>query len=398
MTARSNALAAAGPAHELFYRALSGRRAAIEVADRVDHGTADPYPDTHDTVRLPGCAHGRAGPDPRAWYRVALAHRALHYAAGTFAFRIDAADGRMAVLRARRGEGRSDLEIFLGSFADRRLALQVFQLLEDMRIDAALPRHYPGLAADLRRDGPPEPLPHEHNDPARDLRTPEHGREPGPLAPAGPRTFVYPEWDCYRGAYRPRWCRVIEQTMPVGDSRNVHALQHRDSWLVRRLRRVMAQAAPEALSVERRVRDGDDIDYEAAAEVLADLRAGRPPGDAVYRRLRRQARDVVVGLLVDASSSTAERVEGATPLMAPALPAAPDGGTRRPRPPRILDLEVLSALICMTTLDSVGDASAAWLFSGTGRERVTLPVLPALPSATQRTRVAGPGGVQHLPR
>lgn len=530
------------PAYELYHRALGGRHVVIEA---VEPTTANPLPDTGLTVRLPARIGPDAGVDARAWYRVALAHRALHDVAGTFRFSLDHADERLRVLRARRGEGRSDLEIFLGSFADRGLGLRVFELLEDLRVDAVMRRRYGGLAGDLRRlaraaagnrpeigalsprtalleaivrmsifqaphampaafvrlveavveplarptasvesvaavtvrvygllarlpnlgriadldpadmpveatddggppwparwpgearvalegdealdvslprigyrdelearirgnsvpppnqqalyrlralpteqpapvdpavtsrpterpPGPPEPLPHEHTEVVRDL----HVAEPGPLAPTSPDTFVYPEWDCYRGAYRERWCRVVEHRMPVADARRTHDLQRDYAHLLYRLRRIMQDVAPDAFSVERRTRDGDDVDHDAALEAVVDQRAGIPPGENVYLRLRRRERDICVGLLVDVSSSTAERVDGAAPVRRRSV-----AGEHRLRPPRILDLELLGALLCMTAVDAMGDVSAAWFFSGTGREHVTMSVLKGL--------------------
>lgn len=564
------------PAYELYYQALSGRPAAIEVTP-ADSPRA--FPDTPTTLRLPARPVVDAKLRPREWYRVALAHRALHQEAGTFAFRLACADARIAAALGGHGHGpgggtghhglpggqrdgdtggRGDLEVFLGSFADRRLALQVFGTLEDLRIDALLGRRYPGLAADLAaicaaeraarpdfaamapraaaleflirrslahgdperhapgsgapghrpprvpapiaepaaallavaglagrpdatvedaasaavhayavlsrlpnlgrlgdapliqvgRDGaaplpwprkwpedsrvtiegdavldvpvapvtfrdeltgriwaapapaapneqsvyiwhpepagdagsaaavasvkaagPPEPLPHEHHDVTRDLRRPEDG----PLSRTGPHTFLYPEWDDRRGTYLPRWCRVIERPFAHTDDRAVHQLQRRHQFLLTRLRRLMGSALPAGLEPERRTTDGDDIDFDAAVEAFTDLRAGHAPGDALYQRLRRRKRDVAVGILVDASSSTGERVEGAPPLD-PESAAMP--GYRRW--PRVLDIEVVATMLCLTAVDAVGDACAAWAFSGTGRESVDMPVLKAL--------------------
>jgi nitric oxide reductase NorD protein len=567
------------PAHELYYQALSGQAAAIEMTAA---GGPRAFPDTATTLRLPACPVPGARLGRRAWYRVALAHRALHQEAGTFGFRLARADMRIAAAlggqggerdgdggpggraarQARNAGGRSDLEVFLGSFADRRLALQVFETLEDLRIDTLLRRRYPGLAADLAaisaaeraarpdlatmapraaaleflirrslahddpghhasvpgapgsapghepprapapiaepaatllavagmasrpdatvedvasaavhayaalshlpnlgrlgdapqmrvsrddaaplpwprkwpeearviiegdavldvpaspvsfRDelagriwaapapaapneqsvyiwhpapagaagpaapaapvtmaGPPEPLPHEHHDVTRDLRR----REDGPLSRTGPHTFLYPEWDDRRGTYLPRWCRVIERPFTRSDDQAVHQLQRRHQFLLTRLRRLMQNALPAGLEPERRTTDGDDIDFDAAVEALQDLRAGRTPGDALYQRLRRRKRDVAVGILVDASSSTGERVEGAPPLD-PESAATP--GYRRW--PRVLDVEIVATMLCLTAIDAVGDASAAWAFSGTGRESVDMPVLKAL--------------------
>jgi nitric oxide reductase activation protein len=223
--------------------------------------------------------------------------------------------------------------------------------------------------APVRVSGPPEPLPHEHHDVTRDLRRPEDG----PLSRTGPHTFLYPEWDERRGAYRPRWCRVAERPFAAPDDRAVHQLQRRHQFLLMRLRHLMQTAVPAGLEPERRTTDGDDIDFDAAVEAFSDLRAGRAPGDALYQRLRRRRRDVAVGILVDASSSTGERVEGAPPLDAES--AARTGYRRWPR---VLDVEVAATMLCLTAVDAVGDASAAWAFSGTGRECVDMPVLKAL--------------------
>jgi hypothetical protein len=559
--------------YELYYQALSGRPAAIELTAA---GGPRAFPDTATTLRLPACPVPGANLRRRAWYRVALAHRALHQEAGTFGFRLARADARIAAALGGQGgepddgpggraahpgrnaDGRGDLEVFLGSFADRRLALQVFETLEDLRIDALLMRRYPGLAADLAaisaaeraarpdpaamapraaalefllrrslahadperhapgpsapghgpprvpapiaepaatllavaglagrpdatvedvasatvhayavlsrlpnlgqlgnvpqvrvsRDGtaplpwprqwpeearvtiegdavldvlvapvsfrdelagriwaapapaapdeqsvyiwhpepagdadsavavapakaagPPEPLPHEHHDVMRDLRR----REDGPLSRTGPHTFLYPEWDDRRGTYLPRWCRVIERPFSRSDDHAVHQLQRRHQFLLTRLRRLMQDAVPAGLEPERRTTDGDDIDFDAAVEAFTDLRAGRAPGDALYQRLRRRKRDVAVGILVDASSSTGERVEGAPPLDPE---SAATSGYRRW--PRVLDVEIVATMLCLTAVDAVGDASAAWAFSGTGRESVDMPVLKAL--------------------
>ena len=569
------------PAYELYYQALSGRPAAIEVTP------ADgprPFPDTATTLRLPARPRLGAIMRPREWYRAALAHRALHQEAGTFGFRLARADARIRLPLTDRtgmpgdtgtaagagnagtagsprhadspgdagdadgraagtGEGHSDLEVFLGAFADRALALQVFETLEDLRIDAILARLYAGLAgtvgamlaaeraarpdlgamapraaaleilvrrslgdrparvpapvaaaaatllsiadmvsgedatvedaaaaavhayavltqlpnlgrlgsaaqvlvsrddaseppwprrwpeetsvaiegdavldvsaarvsfrdelagriwaapapaapneqsvyiwhpepagdagsavavAPVKAAGPPEPLPHEHHDVTRDLRR----REDGPLSRTGPHTFLYPEWDDQRGTYLPRWCRVVERPFALTDDRAVHQLQRRHQFLLTRLRRLMQNALPAGLEPERRTTDGDDIDFDAAVEALTDLRAGHAPGDTLYQRLRRRKRDVAVGILLDASSSTGERAEGAPPLDPES--AAVTGYRRWPR---VLDIEVVATMLCLTAVDAVGDACAAWAFSGTGRESVDMPVLMAL--------------------
>src|SRR3546814_17267751 len=50
--------------------------------------------------------------------------------------------------------------------------------------------------------------------------------------------------------------------------------------------------------------DGDDIDLEACTEALADMRAGLPMPQALYKQQRPQRRDMAITLLIDISGST----------------------------------------------------------------------------------------------
>ena len=531
--------------HELLYQALCGRSTTVE-------GYAEGavvFPDTPTTTRLP-LISGAGG---AAWLRMAIAHRALHHEAGSFRFASRRFEERTGVQIGRRDQG-SDLGDFLAAFAQRRLAVQIFTLIEDMRVDATLtfrlgglaaeypalvagelnlrpaigdlppraamleilarvslfrppsivpadlaeaarsmaatvasvvapgatvedsaaaavkvyglvsalpnlgpaggggslevshlgdapsplpwpaewpetarvslegddtllvqdvpirfrgsiegflwaapaaagPNHQavfhwagsgdeptPDLAAGAVRSakqfpGPPEPLPHEHHDVSRPLYT----AEGGPLRPRGPKSYVYAEWDCERTAYRRQWCRVSEEQLGSADPGAIRAVQHRYAHLLGRLRRRMLVATPGAFVTQRRSRSGDEVDYDAALEAMIDRRSGTATSDAIYETLHRERRDVAVGILVDVSSSTAERVPGAEPLWStPTLDPKPGPAGR---PPRILDLEILSSLLCMAALDSVGDRFAAWTFSGTGRERVVVSVLKGFDEA-----------------
>ena len=85
------------------------------------------------------------------WYKVALTHRAAHYAAGTFdfAFAREAAFFerlRPSAAALARSEQTSDLELFFQLFALRELAIDVFTVLEALRVDEWAKRRYPGLA------------------------------------------------------------------------------------------------------------------------------------------------------------------------------------------------------------------------------------------------------------
>ena len=213
--------------------------------------------------------------------------------------------------------------------------------------------------------GPPEPLPHDHHDMSRHL----HHHEEGELRPQGSNTFVYPEWDVYLNRYRNNWCRVVQNQPRASTAIERSSLQIRYANELRRLRRIMDISPSQAFIVERRTSSGSDIDYDAAVEAMIDLRVGGAIHDSVYQDLRKKRRDISVLLLLDISASTAERVEDAEPIE---LSLSPGVAEHKLRPPRILDIEVVSSLLCASALSTVGDAFSIWAFSGTGREQVVL--------------------------
>ena len=533
------------PTLTLFYEALAGIPVAL-----VPRSNEHDRRDTRTTIRLPDHLHDVAAP-ARAWYRIAVAHRAIHEQAGTYAFSFE----RPGALFARRHRParaalallprEADLDLFFRLFALRPLAVEVFTLLEDVRIEAVLSRTLPGLRRDLeqvwaaervvrpalaglaprvallevltrlslgersalrlpaslvetarvlatlvatlegaaatvedtaeatlrayagvvrlpalaadaslteldprvppptlpewpmtwpeaarprlegddildaaaapvgyrdllgwRHAGHPAPSPLDQEALYRILPgaaegepTPmaavvraDQGEEPaavllGPLPhaphdlpPDGPvlaagtlgRTgtaeWLYPEWDHVRGERRDRWCRVREERLPAGPSTRFFRETVRTyAALVPELRRGLERLAPRALRRVRRLRDGDEIDLDAAIEAFADLRAGVTPGDRVYTALERDRRDVATLFLFDVSSSTAERV-----------------GTVADQPPsgrayhRIIDVEREAIALLMAALESVGDAFGVYAFSGTGRADVRLYVLKEL--------------------
>ena len=132
----------------LYYRALAGR--ACELVPYDDDVDLWQHPDTATTVRLPARAPLLPAFGPRrsaVWYRVALAHRAMHQACGTFELDLDR--GEPLFVRRRPSPNRRGvphLEQFLRCFSRTALAVEVLAVLEDLRIDTAAMRRFPGLA------------------------------------------------------------------------------------------------------------------------------------------------------------------------------------------------------------------------------------------------------------
>jgi nitric oxide reductase NorD protein len=146
---RGQTLEGVAPVLGLYYRALSGRNAAI--LPYRDQHDPEQFPDTHTTIRLPArVARFHSEESNFDWYKVALTHRAGHYEGGTFAFAFEREARHFARLRPllvelERHEHESDLESFFRLFAQRELAVEIFTQLEALRIDEWVKRRYAGL-------------------------------------------------------------------------------------------------------------------------------------------------------------------------------------------------------------------------------------------------------------
>ena len=127
---------------------MAGR--ACELVPYDDDADVWQHPDTATTVRLPAKAPlpPAFGPDrSAAWYRVALAHRAMHQACGTFELDLDRDEPLFVRHRpSANRRGVPHLEQFLRCFSRTALAVEVLAVLEDLRIDTVAMRRFPGLA------------------------------------------------------------------------------------------------------------------------------------------------------------------------------------------------------------------------------------------------------------
>jgi hypothetical protein len=138
----------------VYFRALSRRTCELVPYD--DDGDLWQHPDTATTVRLPSRAPvPRDGAlDAAGWYQVAMTHRALHHALGTFDLDLDRPEPLFARFRPVAPAGApavSPLERFAGLFGRTALAVEVFAVLEDLRVDAVARRLFAGLAGTYDR-------------------------------------------------------------------------------------------------------------------------------------------------------------------------------------------------------------------------------------------------------
>jgi nitric oxide reductase NorD protein len=97
--------------------------------------------------------------------------------------------------------------------------------------------------------------------------------------------------------------------------------------------------------IQRRQKDGDDIDLDAVIEAFADVRAGISPTEGLFTRQDRSERNIAVLFLIDMSGSTKGWVNEA---------------------------EKESLVLMAEALEALGDRYAVYGFSGMTRNRCDL--------------------------
>ncbi|MDI4635864.1 hypothetical protein J7U46_22555 [Pelomonas sp. V22] len=169
----------------------------------------------------------------------------------------------------------------------------------------------------------------------------------------GSEHIRYPEWDHRVQAYNETG--AIVRLLPAADGPQ----QWVDSTLVehrsmldairRRFEMLRGQRTP-----LRRQLDGDDLDLEACIDARADLQAGHPMAQALYRSQKRTRRDMAILLLTDISGST-------------------DGWVSSGR--RVIDVEREALLLVCIALGAMGEPYAVQAFSGHGPRSVSVRTL-----------------------
>jgi len=118
--------------------------------------------------------------------------------------------------------------------------------------------------------------------------------------PAPATGITYPEWDCFKGVYRPDWCAVAEFDPAETDTTSENTAP--GSSLERPLARVDIE-----LQRHRRQADGDTLDLSSLVDYEADRWHGDNPEPNIYESSRLTKRDLSVLILLDCSGSTAEQ-------------------------------------------------------------------------------------------
>lgn len=223
---------------------------------------------------------------------------------------------------------------------------------------------------------PPEPLDLQMQGPAEQLEStsaqPEDLASDAPAMETELGRYTYPEWDQRLSSIRADWCTVIEK-LPTWQRRA--AMASRDKADATHVR-LVPLLRPRRLSRTRRLRrqwEGDDIDLNAAIEVMVDQRMDLSPDPRLFMRAGSEERVLSILVLLDLSESTNDCV-----------------GTRMES---ILDIEKKAALLLAQSVVLSGDRIAVHGFSSNTRAEVNYYRLlefgaPLDPNATRKIRSA----------
>lgn len=122
--------------------------------------------------------------------------------------------------------------------------------------------------------------------------------------------FSYPEWDRRIERLRPNWCTVIEK-LPAwqGISTVQNSPGRRERWSPIALPQAMRFSRARRL---RRQAEGDDVDLNAAIDVMVQRRSRLQPEPRLFLRAGREQVLSSVLVLLDLSASTNDRIGSAT--------------------------------------------------------------------------------------
>ena len=155
----------------------------------------------------------------------------------------------------------------------------------------------PEEAIALQQSGARSPPPTDARNAGSDDRPPEGIDEMTELG-----RFTYPEWDRRLERMRPDWCTVIEK-LPAWQGLRAPSERAKTGG-----ERIPPLALPRARHLDRTHRlrrqwEGDDVDLDAAIEVMIDRRARLQPDPRLFMRAGKGRRSSSLLVLLDLSAS-----------------------------------------------------------------------------------------------
>lgn len=163
----------------------------------------------------------------------------------------------------------------------------------------------------------------------------------------------YPEWSVEKGLFLDRHCTLFENVVVPGSPDYYRNVVDEYELVYKKIRKRFLYLRNEEVEVSRRWLDGDDIHLGDAVDYAIDLLRGAEANDKIYQVKRQNTRDIAVGILVDCSSSTEEKI-----------------GQRR-----IIDIEKAALSLLASALHLVGDTFGVFTFFSMGRRNVFFNVV-----------------------
>jgi nitric oxide reductase NorD protein len=173
------------------------------------------------------------------------------------------------------------------------------------------------------------------------------------IADGSVTVFRYPEYNCRKSSYEKNHCTLFEGALRPTAGDYYGKVIRRYMRVHKRIRKRFLSMKPEELEMSRRWLSGDEIHISDALDYTIALMRGESLDEKVYFRKIRNDRDIVVGILVDASSSTDNEVGSA----------------------RVIDVEKAALCLLSSALDLIGDPFGLYSFYSLGRHRVHFNVI-----------------------
>jgi len=162
------------------------------------------------------------------------------------------------------------------------------------------------------------------------------------------RIYRYPEFDVLSGSYRPRHCTLYERALERTDGDLYRQTLARQRRVHEKTKKRFLAMKPEGVEITRYWASGDEMHLGDAVDYCTDVLRGASPDENIYFRKVTNTRDTVVAVVVDASSSTDEPINGR----------------------RIIDIEKDALAVLAAALEKIGDDFGVFSFFSLGRHKV----------------------------
>jgi nitric oxide reductase NorD protein len=167
------------------------------------------------------------------------------------------------------------------------------------------------------------------------------------------KVYRYPEYSCLTSGYMKNHCTLFESVLASRESEYYAEVVRQYALVNTRIRKRFLHMKPEELEMSRRWLSGEEINLSDALDYTIALIRGESLDEKIYDRKIRSNRDVMVCVLVDASSSTDTSVGSM----------------------RVIDVEKAALSLLASALDLIGDPFGLFSFYSLGRQRVFVNVI-----------------------